>query len=112
MLGALGSASCDITHETGGTISSGHGHWVLHLVISHTRHWVPFVTDIGGCILRYHTRDRGYDLLRTLGSAYCDILHETGSTTCFVHWALLLVILPTRQGVRYVSGIGNEFCIW
>ena len=38
MLRALGSASCDITHETRGT--SFYGHWVLCLAISHTRQGV------------------------------------------------------------------------
>ena len=45
MLRALGSATCDITHGTGGTIC--YGYWVLHLVISHTRQGVAFVTGIG-----------------------------------------------------------------
>ena len=39
---------CD---ETGGTIC--YGHWVLHLVVSHTRQGVRFVTGIGFCILYY-----------------------------------------------------------
>ena len=92
---ATGSASCDTTHETGGTICYGHwvlrlleisharqkvticfGHWVLHLVISHTKQRVRLVTGIGFFILRYHTRDRGYDLLRTLGSASCDLASD------------------------------------
>ena len=69
LLQALHSASCDITHETGGTICYGHwvlrlvishtrqggticyGHWVLRLVISHTRQGVRFVTGIGFCVL-------------------------------------------------------------
>ena len=51
MLRALGSASCDITHETGGTIC--YGLWVLHLVISHTRQGVRFVTGFGFCNLYY-----------------------------------------------------------
>ena len=75
LLRALGSASCDITHETGGTIC--YGHWVLRLVSSHTR--------------------QGYDLLRALGSASCDITHETGGTFCYLHWILRLVISHTRQ---------------
>ena len=157
---ALGSASRDITHETGGTIC--YGHWVLRLVISHTRQGVRFATGIGFCVLwyhtrakkynllherggttcfghwalclvishtrqgvrfvtGYHTRDRGYDLLRALGSASCDITHETGSTICYGHWVrtrgticfrhsvLRLVISYTRQGVRFVTGIG--FCV-
>ena len=48
-LRVLGSKSCDITHETGGTICCGH--WVLRLAISHTRQRVRFVTDIGFCVL-------------------------------------------------------------
>ena len=150
MLRALGSASCDIMHETGGTIF--YGHWVLPLVISHTRQGVRFVTGIGFCgrsascdithktggtsfygywvlrlvislarqgvrfvmcigfwFLLYHTRDRGYGLLRALGSASCDNTHETGGTICYGHWVLRLVISHTRQGVRFVRGIG--FCL-
>ena len=113
LLPALCSASCDITHETGGTICNGH--WALHLVISCTRQGVRFVTGFGFCILRYplrdrgticyvhwvlhhmisrtkqgarfvsDTRDTGYDLLRALGSASCDITHETGGTICYAH---------------------------
>ena len=49
MLRALGSASCDSRHETGGTICYGHG--VLHLVIADTRQGGRFVTVIGFCIL-------------------------------------------------------------
>ena len=119
LLRALGSASCDITHETGGTIC--YGHWVLRLVISHTRQGVRFVTGIGFCVSWYHTRDSGYDLLRALdseswydllralGSASRDITHETGGTICYGHWVLRLVISYTRQGVRFVIGIG--FCV-
>ena len=75
------------------------------------------------------TRDRGYDLLRALGSASCYIAHETGvydlcgalgsascditdetsGTFCAGHWVLLLVISHTRQGKRFVTGIG--FCV-
>ena len=43
------SASCDITHETAGT--SCYGHWVLRLVTSHLRQGVRFVTGIRFCIL-------------------------------------------------------------
>ena len=96
MLRALGSASCDITHKTGDTICCGH--WVLRLVISHTReevrvvlygHWVLDLVIL-------HTR-QGYDLLRALGSASCDITHQTGDTICCWHWVLRLVISHTRQ---------------
>ena len=90
MLQAFRSASCDIIHETRGTIC--YGHWVLRLrlVIS-------------------HTRQGGYDLLRALGSASCDITQETGGTICYNHCVLRLVISYTRQEVRFVTGIG--FCV-
>ena len=87
MLQALRSVSCDIIHETGGTIC--YGHWVLRLVISLTR--------------------QGVELLRALESASCDITHETGGTICYGHWVLRLVISHTRQGVRFATGIG--FCV-
>ena len=78
MLQSLCSASYDITHETGGTIC--YGHWDARLVISPTRPGVRYVPGmgIGLCIWEYHTRDTGYDLLRTSGSAFCDITRETG----------------------------------
>ena len=107
LLRALTSASCDITDETAGTIC--YGHWVLRFVISHTRQRVGFVRGMGFCVLRYHTRDKGYDLLRVMGSASCDITHETAGTICYEHWVLCLVISHTRQGVRLVTGIG--FCV-
>ena len=69
-------------------------------MISHTRQGVRFVTGIGFCVLRYqgvrfvtgigfcvlwcHTRERGYDLLRVLGSDFLQafglrfVIHETG----------------------------------
>ena len=53
-----------------------------------------------------HTRNRGYDLFRKLGSASCDITHETGGTSFYGHWVLRLVITHTRQGKRFVTGIG------
>ena len=82
-------------------------HWVLHFVISPTKERaLRFVTGIGFCILPHHTRDRGYDLLRELCSASCDITHETGSTTCYGHWVLHLEISHTGPGVRFVAGIG------
>ena len=128
LLKALGSASCDFRHETdetGGTICAGHWHWVLRLVISHTKPAVSF------CVLSYHTRDKGYDLFLSLGSAFCDIIHETGSF--YGHWVLVVLFYPTRsreydwwrdlgsavdlrlvishtrQGVRVFTGIG--FCV-
>ena len=107
LLRALGSASCVIRHETWGTICSGH--WVLHLVSSDMRQGVRFVTGIGFCILCYQARDRGYDLLRASGSASYVIRHETGVTICYGHWVLHLVLSDTRQGLRFVTGLG--FCI-
>ena len=107
LLRALGSASYVFRHETGGTIC--YGHWVLHLVLSDTRQGVRFVMCIGFCILCYQTRDRGYDLLRALGSSSCVIRHETGGTICYGHWVLHLVSSDMRQRVGFVTGIG--FCI-
>ena len=118
---------CGIGYETMATIC--YGHWVLHLVLSDTRHGVRFVTALGFCILCYQTRnrgvrfvtgigfcilcfqtgDRGYDLLRALGSASCDIRHQTGGTICYRAWVLHLVLSDNRQGVGFVTGIG--FCI-
>ena len=107
----------DISYEIGSTIC--YGHRPLHLVISHKRQGVRFVAGIGFCVLYYLTRDRGYDLLwalafgydllRALASASCDISHETGGAICYGHWLLHLVIFHTRQGVRFITGIG--FCI-
>ena len=105
-------------HETGGTIC--YGHWLLYLVISHTRQGVRFVWalasasrdisyEIGGTICYGHWFLQGYDLLRALASASCDISHETGGTICYGHWLLHLVICHTRQGVGFVAGTG--FCI-
>ena len=85
------------------------GHWVLRLVISHTRQRVRFVTGIGFCVLRYLTRDKGYDLLRALRSASCAITHETGGTILLRHWNLGFVISHTRQEARFLEGIG--FCV-
>ena len=87
MLRALDSASCDITHETGGTICYGHS--ILRLVISHTRQGIRFVTDIGFC--------------------GCDITHETGGTLYCGHWVLCLVIFHMRPGLRFNTGVG--FCV-
>ncbi len=96
--------SCEESRKQGfGWVCVGFG-WVLvgfvwvlaHLVISCTRQGVRFVTGIGFCILWYHARDRGYDLLRALGSASCDNKHETGGTICYGHWVLHLVISQLR----------------
>ena len=103
MLCALGSAVCDTTHEIGGTNCCGN--WVLCFAISHTKLEVRFATGIVFCILVYHTRDGGYDLLRPLGPASFDVTHETRGTTCFGHWVLRLMVSRTKQGVRFVTGI-------
>ena len=87
MLWALGSASCDIIYEAGGTICCGH--WILRLVILFIRQGVRFATGIGFCVSAYPTRDKGYSSLRALGFASCDVI--------------------TRQGIRFVAGIG--FCV-
>ena len=78
-------------------------------MISHAIQVIRFVMDIGFCILRYLTRDRGYDLLRALASASCEISHETGGEIHYGHWLMHLVISLTTQGERFVTGIG--FCI-
>ena len=88
MLEGFFFASCDITHEIGGTICYRHS--VLRLVISYTRQGVRFVTAVG--------------------SASCDITHETGGTICYGHWVLRPVISHKRQGVRLVTSIA--FCVW
>ena len=110
MLQALRSSSCDIIHETRGTIC--YGHWVLRLVISHTRQMLELVPKVDllpvsgartstqvlrsticcrclglELVLRSTiccTRE-GYDLFRALGSVSCDITHETGGTICYGH---------------------------
>ena len=78
----------------------------LRVVMSHTRQGERVFMGIGFCVLRDYTRERGYDLLRALGSPSCDITRETGSTICYGrHRVLLLVISHSRQGVRFVTGI-------
>ena len=107
MLRAWGSASCDSTYETGGTLC--YGHWVLHLVIADTLQGVRLVTGHWVLLLVISRTKHGYDLLRAMGSASYDSRHETGGTICYGHWVLHLVLADTRQGVRFVTGIG--FCI-
>ena len=82
----------------------------LRLVISHTRQGVRFVTGIGFCVLRYHTRDRGYDLLRALGSVSRNLTHETGGTMCYRHRVLRLVISHPRQGDDLLRALGSASC--
>ena len=76
-----------MTHEIGGTTC--YRHWILRLVISHTKQEIRFVTGIRFCVLSYHTRDRG--------------------TICHGHWVQRPAMSHTRQGVRFVTDIG--FCI-
>ena len=83
LLRALGSVSCDVSHET----------------------VVRLVAGIGFCVSWFHTRHKGYDLLRALGFAPCEITQETGGTICYGHWILCLVISHTRQEVRFLMGI-------
>ena len=75
MLHALRSASCDITHETWGTTC--YGHWVLRLVISHTRQGVRLLRALGSASRDITHETGGTVLLRALGSASRDITHET-----------------------------------
>ena len=119
MLRALGSAFCGVTQETGGTTCYGYWgpicyrHWVLRLVIHETGG-----RDRGYDLLRAlgsvscditHTRDKGYDLLRALGSVSCDIAHVTRGAICYGHWVRRLVISHTRQGYDFVRA-GSGFC--
>ena len=79
-------------------------------MISRTRQEVRFVTGIGFCVLRYPTRDRGYELLGALGCASCDITYETGSKVSYGHWVLHPVISHTKQGVRFVRALESASC--
>ena len=125
LLGALGFVSCDFFYKTGSTIC--YGHWVLHLVlshsrqgydliralgsaISHTRQGVRFVTGIGFCVMRYHTRDRGYDLLRTLGSASCDLAYESARVQFVRGWARHLVNRTRNNGYDLLRALGSASC--
>ena len=68
-LQAVGSACCDIIQKT------------------------------GFCVLRFHRRDRGYDLLRASGS--------TGPVY-YRNWVLRLGIFHTRQGIRlHIRALGS-----
>ena len=87
LLRALGSASCHITYETGGTTC--YGYWNLRRVIPHTRQRGRFLTGI-----RFYV---------------VGIIYETRATICYGHWVLRLVISFTRQEERFVTDIG--FCV-
>ena len=43
---------------------------------------------------------QGYDLLRTLSVASCDIIQEPGGTMSYGHWVLCLEIPHTRRRLR------------
>ena len=106
---ALGSASSEITHETGGSIC--YGCWVLHFVISPTkeRGW-RFVTEMGSAS-GDHAPARGYDLLRALGSASGEITHGRRGTCCYGALCSASCDLAYETaGLRFVTGIG--FCDW
>ena len=49
MIRALGSVSSDIIDKKRGTFCCGH--WILRLVISHTRQEDHFLRGIGFCVL-------------------------------------------------------------
>ena len=53
-------------------------------------------------------------MLRALGSAadlrLGDIAHDTGGMSFYEYWVPRLVISLTRQGVRFVTGIGFASC--
>ena len=53
-----------------------YGHWVLRLLISHTRQEVRLVTDLS-CDISYDTRRR---FVTDIEFASCDINHETVDT--------------------------------
>ena len=81
-------------------------HWVLHPVISqHKQRGYDLLRALGSPSCDF-TRDTGYDSLRALGSASCDITHETGGTICHGHWVQRPVMSHTRQWVRFVTDIG------
>ena len=88
MLRALGSASGDISHETGSTICLR-------------------ALESASCDITHETG--GNDLLRALGSAACEYHARDRAAVCDGHWVLRLVISHTRQGARFVTGIG--FCV-
>ena len=89
MLRRFGSAFCDMTHEIGGTTC--YRHWILRLVISHTRQGVRFVRDWVLRLFMSHTK-QGVRIVSGIVSASCDLTYETAG-----------------QVVRFVTGIG--FCI-
>ena len=82
----------------------------LRLVIAHTRQGVRFIPGIGFCVWTFHTRDNGYDLLRGLGSASCDITHETGGTICYGHWVLGVRIISRDRGCDLLRALGSVSC--
>ena len=94
-------------YETKGTTC--YGHWVLGLVTSHRRKGVRVLAVKKFCVLCSFTRHKGYDLSRALVSAFCDITHKTGSTSCCGYLIQRLVILPTTQG-DFLRTLGSVSC--
>ena len=90
------------SHEIGNIIC--YGHWVLLIVLSHTRQGMLFVAGIWFCILSYLLWDERHILLRALGSASCVITYETGDTICYRHWVLHLVLSRKKTGYKICYG--------
>ena len=71
-------------------IPPNHRQQIVHLAMPHTDANKPQATIRSSChasyryqrIERKRKSSRGYDLLRALGPASCDITHETGDTSC------------------------------
>ena len=108
LLRVLGLAFCLAYERAGVTIC--YEHWVLHFAKSHTRQRVRFVTGIGFCIAWYLTQDKGYDLLRALGSASWDITHETGGTICYDIGFCILGYHTRNTGYDLLLALGSGSC--
>ena len=109
---ALGSGSCVYHAGDKGTIYYGHRFLcdITHetcLVPSRTRQGVGFFLGIGLCC----TRDGGYDLLRALVSASCEITHKARGTICCGHWnSASCGILHTRHGYNLLRALDSASC--
>ena len=71
--------------------------FATHLVFSHTRQGYGLV------------RDRGYDLLRALGSGSCGITHETGGFDLELALRSASCNITHETGVRFVT-LGSASC--
>ena len=87
-----------------------YGDGVLPLVISHSRQGTICYGHgvAASCDIRYHTADRGYDLLQA-SCASCGISRQKGDTICYGHWVLHSVISYSRQEVRFDTVV--RFCL-